>query len=525
LGRLKAVVRIISIIITLAAVLAVFILSGAPVKVRDLPAGEKTVADLPPATPTPYPYDTSQPAEYAIFQPLIIDADAAETSVFRDVIKRNCITPEAFEAELNAIYSDGYVLTDKPVDGENPDVPFGRKPVVIAIDAAGLRSRFDGGGIDRADSSVFLSIISDFISEHPDFSPFGAKPYVLAESIDELPEEIIAVLDSQGFNFDSFGGFASRPLNVVTVAVGGDVLPDGRIGEKIKTGEYESIFDPIIAGRMRDAEVCLVNLETSVSTRGSAIPGKTYTFRSPPENLSLLTDYLGTDVVSLANNHTLDFGWDAFFDTIENVRNAGMTAVGAGENITEAAEPYVAEAGGKKIAVFAANQILSYLDWRSGDDKSGQLIARETSEVKWLGERIAEAKEICDIVIVYLHWGIERDLEPSANQTKSAKLLIDAGADVVIGAHPHVVQSFEYYNGKPIIYSLGNFLFNARNPETVVSFIHIADGDVIVEAVPCKINNTLTYPVTDTARTAMLDQWSKLSYRCGFDSRGVLIPD
>jgi hypothetical protein len=503
--------------------LASFVLFGVPVKVSDFPDGEQTIDDLPPATPTPYPYDKSQAAEFVVLQPLITDTEAVQTSVFRDVILRNCVTPNAFEAKLTELYNGGYVLADKAADGENPDVPFGKKPVVIALDAAGLRPRFDGSGIDRAEDSVFLAMVEEFIAENPDFAPFGAKPYVLAESADEVSDAVISALKGQGFNFDLYDAFEARPLNVVTIAVGGDVLPDGRIGAKIASGEYESILDPTIAERMRGAEICLVNLETSVSERGTAIPGKSYTFRSPPANLSLLTDYLGTDAVSLANNHTLDFGWDAFFDTIENVRGAGIAPIGAGENVTEASEPYIAEVGGKKIAVFAANQILSYMDWRSSDTNPGQFIARETSEIERLGTLITKSKEICDFVIVFMHWGIEREFQPTSNQIKHAKMMIDAGADAIIGAHPHVVQSFEYYGGKPIIYSLGNFLFNARNPETAVLFVHIADGEVIIEAIPCKINNTLTYPVEGEARIAMLDRWSKLSYNCGFDARGVLI--
>jgi hypothetical protein len=106
---------------------------------------------------------------------------------------------------------------------------------------------------------------------------------------------------------------------------------------------------------------------------------------------------------------------------------------------------------------------MTYANWRSGTDSPGQLIAREPKEVEYLCAAVAEAKRTCDYAVVYMHWGIELDRTPSQRQTSSARALVDAGADVVIGAHPHVVQTFELYDGKPILYSVGNFLFNSLN--------------------------------------------------------------
>jgi poly-gamma-glutamate synthesis protein (capsule biosynthesis protein) len=315
------------------------------------------------------------------------------------------------------------------------------------------------------------------------------------------------------------------PARAVTIAVGGDVLPAGNIGARIEAGDYGSVLDPELAARMRAADVTMVNLETAVSERGAPIPEKTYTFRTPPQNLAFLREWLGTDVVSLANNHTFDYGRDAFLDTLVIPGEYGLAVIGAGEDYDAACRPFIAEAGGVRIAFFAVNQILSYTDWPATATRAGHLIARTTEEVAALGRAVAKARETCDYVIVYLHWGVELDRTPSERQVSTARALIDAGADVILGAHPHVVQSFEYYKGKPIAYSVGNFLFNSRNPELAVVFLHIENGAVTLEAVPCLVSGTLTSPAGSERAQSMLTAWSALSRNAHFDANGRLVEE
>ncbi|NLB29772.1 MAG: CapA family protein, partial [Clostridiales bacterium] len=185
---------------------------------------------------------------------------------------------------------------------------------------------------------------------------------------------------------------------------------------------------------------------------------------------------------------------DAFYETLDTLREYDITPFGAGENLAEAAAPYIAEIGDVKIAFFASNQILPAVSWRAGDASPGQLVSKDPNNLGALADGILAAKETCDFVIVDMHCGIERDTLPNSVQNTTARILIDLGADIVIGAHPHVVQSFEMYNGKPIAYSLGNFIFNSRNPQTLLLLITIEHGGKItLEAVPCKMAGTLTY--------------------------------
>jgi poly-gamma-glutamate synthesis protein (capsule biosynthesis protein) len=312
------------------------------------------------------------------------------------------------------------------------------------------------------------------------------------------------------------------PPPPVVIAVAGDVLTGEKIGPRIAAGEYNAVLDGRTAEMFREADIAVINLETSVSERGSPAD-KTYTFRSPPENLAFLRDHLGIDAASLANNHTLDYGRDAFYDTLEYTREYGITPIGAGYDLSEAAAPYIAEAGGRRIAFFASNQILPAASWTAGTDKAGQLVTKDPKNLGALAEGILSARETCDYIIVYMHWGIERDARPNDVQKRTARALIDLGADIVIGSHPHIVQSFEYYNGKPIVYSLGNFIFNSRNPETAALFITLDGKNVTLRAVPCRMTGTLTYAAEGDDATALLEKWSALSYNCEFDADGTLI--
>ena len=310
----------------------------------------------------------------------------------------------------------------------------------------------------------------------------------------------------------------------IVIAMAGDVLTGERIGPQIEAGNHEGLLDAETAELMRNADITVINFESSISTRGYPAD-KTYTFRGKPEHTAFLRDYLGVDGAGLANNHTLDYGWDAFYDTLDYLREYDITPFGAGLNLAEAAAPYIAEVGDVKIAFFSSNQILPAGSWRATADSAGQLVSKEPNNLGALADGIAEARKTCDYIIVYMHWGIERDTRPNTVQKTTAHNLIDLGADIVIGAHPHVVQSFEYYNGKPIVYSLGNFIFNSRNPQTLLLLITIEhDGTITLKAVPCKMNGTLTYMVKDSEATELLDKWSALSIGCVFNDDGVLAP-
>ena len=221
---------------------------------------------------------------------------------------------------------------------------------------------------------------------------------------------------------------------------------------------------------MRDADIFWVNNEFTYSDRGTPLNGKAYTFRSDPKNVNILKE-MGVDIVGLANNHVYDYGPDAFTDTLDTLDSAGIPYVGAGRNLNEAKAPVYMECEGITVAYVAASRAEKLkMTPQATDDSPG--ILRCYDNTLFL-ESIKEADKNADYVIALPHWGTEYSTDLESAQTTGAREYIDAGADAVIGAHTHCLQKIDEYNGKPIVYSLGNFWFNEKTLETMLFEIHL----------------------------------------------------
>jgi hypothetical protein len=249
----------------------------------------------------------------------------------------------------------------------------------------------------------------------------------------------------------------SRP--VLLAAVGDVNLGDG-------PGALIDAFGPrypwtATAGTLRRADVAFGNLECAVSTRGAPVP-KQYNFRGHPSALRTMATYAGFDVLNLANNHTGDYGTQALLDTVANVRRFGIKAVGAGGSLASAAQPRVIERLGLRIAFVGFSNILP-AEFYAGPTRAGTQPA--TPELIAAGVRAARKR--ADVVIATFHWGVERSPTPDGRQRAFASTALAAGADAVIGAHPHVLQPIERPGAKRLVaYSLGNFVFGASSPAT-----------------------------------------------------------
>ena len=240
--------------------------------------------------------------------------------------------------------------------------------------------------------------------------------------------------------------------SVVSIAFVGDILLDELPGKLIKRG-----IDPFkpFAALLDTADIRLGNLECVVATRGSAKPNKPYTFRAHPRTLKVLKRHF--DAVSLANNHSGVYGPVAFSEMLSLLERNDIAYFGGGENLAQAHVPLLIERKGLRIALLGYNEFLPR-SFEADHDKPG--IAWSEDEQVRLDIANARSQFHADIVIPVMHWGWENELTASQRQTDLARLMIDAGADAVVGGHPHVTQNIEHYKGKPIIYSLGNFLFD-----------------------------------------------------------------
>lgn len=246
----------------------------------------------------------------------------------------------------------------------------------------------------------------------------------------------------------------------IVLAAVGDVMLGRSIGDRI---QRYGVSDPFqsVAVALRQADVAFANLESPISDRGAAAD-KDFVFRAPPLAVQSLAD-AGLDVVSFANNHALDYGLEAFLDTLAALEGAGIAAAGAGEDVDAARRPALLSAPGLRLAFLA--YVNTPDDSVSGFSAAGTAAGPAKAGVAWataqaVAQDVARAAQVADIVVVSLHAGFEYQEVPNDLQIGLAHAAIDAGADVVLGHHPHVLQGIEEYGGGLISYSLGNFLFD-----------------------------------------------------------------
>ncbi|MCR5031659.1 MAG: CapA family protein [Lachnospiraceae bacterium] len=229
--------------------------------------------------------------------------------------------------------------------------------------------------------------------------------------------------------------------------------------------DLEAVIDPAYLRLMRDVDLMWINNEFTYSDRGTPLAGKAYTFRADPENVRLLKE-MGVDIVGLANNHVYDYGKEALLDTLDTLKEAGIPCGGAGRNLEEASAPVYLEADGQIVAfVHASRAEKIKMTPQATDTEPG--ILRCYDDTLFL-EKIREARQKADVVIALVHWGTEYSTTLEEAQIRTGHACIDAGADAVIGAHSHCLQGMEYYRGKPIVYSLGNYWFNEKTLDTMM---------------------------------------------------------
>lgn len=273
------------------------------------------------------------------------------------------------------------------------------------------------------------------------------------------------------------------PPEAVEIAATGDVNLGGPL-----TGTIAAQPDypwRRVSGILRRADVAMVNLECAVSERGTPYP-KQFTFRADPRSLPAMKD-AGVDVASVANNHSLDFGTEAFADTISGLLATGIAPIGGGATEQEAWQPHVVTVEGVRFAFVAASRVIPHESWAVGAGGPG--VASAYGETRLLRE-VKRAKAAADGVVVTVHWGLEGRTMPEPYQVSLAHRLVEAGASVVIGHHPHVLQPVVRYRGAIIAYSLGNFVFTSRvkvQRSMVLRIGVLPGGELVAARVPIAI--------------------------------------
>ena len=239
-------------------------------------------------------------------------------------------------------------------------------------------------------------------------------------------------------------------------------------------GDLTKCISPELLAIMNQADVMVANNEFTYTKRGTPLAGKAWTFRADPARVSLLKE-MGVDVALLANNHAYDYGPESLIDTMQTLKDAGIQYFGAGNNLNEAKAPLYLTVDGKRIALVAASRAeKNFKTPQATDTQPGILLCYET---ELFVESIKEARRNADFVIAVVHWGTEYSNELEKVQEETAKIYLDAGADAIIGAHSHCPQPIDFYNGKPIVYSLSNFWFNDRTLDSMLVELHFYGDD------------------------------------------------
>lgn len=342
------------------------------------------------------------------------------------------------------------------------------------------------------------------------------------ETASETASKYQEVLDDPAF-MEENAIYVREPAQPgrVTMTFAGDILFDTNyaiMGTVASGGDISKGVMPEVIERMQASDIMMLNNEFAYSNRGTPIEEKQFTFRAKPETAAYLND-MGVDIVSLANNHAYDYGPDALTDTLDTLRETGIPYVGAGRDISEARRPVYYIVGDIKIAFVSATQIerLDTPDTKEATETSPGVF-RCWNGAKFL-ETIREAAENSDFVVAYVHWGTENQVELDWAQLKQAPELIAAGADLVIGDHPHCLQPIGVIQGVPVIYSLGNFWFNSKTLDTCMVEVVIDEtGIVSYQFIPC---------LQSGCRTTLLEGAEKervLAYMRGI-SEGVRIDE
>ncbi len=280
----------------------------------------------------------------------------------------------------------------------------------------------------------------------------------------------------------------------IHLCAAGDIALGGTI-ELPREWEIEEYCDPGLLALLRRSEITFSNLDCTFDCSGTPPHPDEYLVSAPTEQLDLVAA-LGIDVVSQANNHSMDFGGDSLAVTQDGLRSRSVVSVGAGETLAEARSPAIIERDGTKVGLLA---YASTHHWVGAHPASRGSPGVSPFDVELVEAAVEELVKQVDCVVVSLHWGKEYLNYPPPSNIAAARRIVDAGAKLILGHHPHVVQGIEYYRGGVICYSLGNFMFpdypdqglffEAQNHNSILAVFAI-DGEAVEvsEIVPCRFS-------------------------------------
>ena len=304
-----------------------------------------------------------------------------------------------------------------------------------------------------------------------------------------------------------------------TIIFTGDVLFANAFKAGYDANGIRGVVSEELLQELNDADILMINNEFAFSDHGTPMEDKQFTFRCSPSYVTALQE-MGVDVVSLANNHTLDYGKQALLDTFCTIENAGILYGGAGESVARAEEVQTITINGKTYGFIAVSRVVPTADWKVENSMPGLFCCYDETR---LVEIVKEAKKNCDFVAVYPHWGVEYEAYPEKYQTDIAEKCIKAGADVVVGAHTHCLQGVSFIEGKPVCYSLGNFVFGQNIERSAILKVTIdASETVTYQFLPVYATGGVTCLATGSQAAQILSYLDGISQDATVDADGSI---
>lgn len=308
----------------------------------------------------------------------------------------------------------------------------------------------------------------------------------------------------------------------VSLTVVGDIMLARGVGGYIKRFGMDYPMS-LVADITSSSDITFANLESPIGVTGRPLPGKLIWFRAEPETVECLAK-AGIDVVTLANNHTLDFDSESLLETIDILGTKNIAHAGAGRDLSEARKPAVMERKGLRVAFLGYNEFANpSLFWSTKYPRTlmagpGQP-GTPPIDMEMIREDIAAARKVADVVAVSYHWGQEYTNHPlpyfGLDLRQIARDTIDLGADMVLGFHPHAIQGIEVYRGKPIAYSLGNFVMDQKRPVTcesmIIRFELSKHGVEFMEVTPALIEEGRPRPLEGEEARSLMDKIRSIS--------------
>lgn len=313
--------------------------------------------------------------------------------------------------------------------------------------------------------------------------------------------------------------------DVITIDFTGDInLADDWYTMQEAAARENGIYDCIsedVVSELQSADISVINNEFVFTDGGDRQVDKTYTFGAKTANVTYL-DAFGADLANLANNHAYDYRASGLMDTIATLEENGIVTMGAGANLEEAKAIQYFVVNGKKLAFVSATEIERYNTYtkQATNTEAGVL---KTQDISIYEEVIREAAEHSDYVIANIHWGNEGSFSYTGTQYNMAAKLVAAGADAVIGGHPHRLQGIEYIGDAPVAFSLGNFWFSTGTLYTTIAQIQISsDGELSLRMIPCIQKDLTTSMLSEEESVDFYKFIADISRSIAIDENGYI---